>query len=520
MVNPYEAVLEALEAAGLSGTPTHRGGWMYQCPAHEDNQASLSVSEGDDEQALLYCFAGCPTAEVVDALGLEWSDLFRTRDRIPVDQYVYRLGNGMPHIRVVRYEPKGFTQDHYDTDKHEWISGLNGVLRVPFNLEHLTQAKQAGWPEPVYLTEGEKDAETLEALGVLTSTLLGGAGKWRDEYAQYFLGADVVIVADADDVGRTGAETIARHLDGVANTVRIVVPCSGKDATNHVQAGYGIDDFIEEGTDFDEFGPLDWETYEVEQTEWLLEPYVPRGGRVLAFGPAGSLKSLWSMWLAAHVAQDGGRVAYFSLEMLPSDTARRLKQLNPPKDRFLCFTKGFRIGSPSHLEKMIRGLKEYDLIVIDSWTAARAGMKDSNEQIAQLDTEFFLPLVRHTGAAVIMIDNTGHPVFGDKGKIKMDHARGASAKGDKADVTVWFDRPYEDNNYLTTLTVKKMRLDYAMPHPVNVVTPSDRIEFFYADDNGTPHRPMWQALDVADKADLSPYEDVAVARLRDRFKAL
>ena len=435
-MSPYETVLERLEEAGLEGQATYTGGYTFQCPAHEDNRASLSVAEGDDGRALVYCFAGCKTEEVIKALGLTWAELFGDpEDRLVVAEYVYEHMDGTPHIKVKRYQPKGFGQQRYEEGKWEW--GLNGAQRIPYRLPALATSEGT-----VYITEGEKDADTLAALGYTATTFLGGAGKWRDEYAQWFKDRDVVVCADKDDPGREGAARIARALGSTVSDVCVKVPVAGKDVTDHIRAGFTVEDLAEEGDAFDEFGPLDWDHYEVEKTQWLLEPYVPRNGRVLAFGSAGSLKSLWAMWLAAHIAEEGGKVAYFSLEMQPSMTAQRLKRLHPPKDRFLCFTKDFKLGSPSHTEKLVRGLKDFDLIVIDSWSAARAGERDSNEQVASLDTEFFLPIIRLTGAAIVIIDNTGHSLRTDKRMVKTDHARGASAKGDKMDVTVLFDRPF------------------------------------------------------------------------------
>lgn len=502
----YDTVVDALEAEGFES----EDGKMFQCPSHEDDKASLSVGEGDDGRALVYCFAGCKTEDVIDALGVSWGELFGDpEDRLVVAEYVYHDPEGTPNIRVKRYQPKGFGQQHWNGSAWEW--GLNGVPRYPYRLPELLASDDV-----VYLTEGEKDADTLAALGYTATTLLGGAGKWRDEYGPHFKDRTVVVVADADEPGRAGAQRVAAALRKVATDVGVVVPAYGKDVTDHVRAGLTVEELVEDGDGLDEFGPLDWDTYEVEQTDWLIEPYVPRHGRVLAFGKAGSLKSLWSMWLAAKVAGEGGRVAYFSLEMPPSMTAQRLKRLDPPKDRFLCFTKDFRLGSPTHTEKIARGLRDFDLIVVDSWTAARAGMRDSAEQIAELDVNFFLPIIRLTGAAVIIIDNTGHDAITDKGVVKMDHARGSSAKGDKMDVTILFDRPYEDNNYLTRMSVKKMRFDHSWPQPVEVYTPTDHIEFYFKESD----RPMWPGLDIMPKPERTPYDEIAEAGLRDRFKVL
>lgn len=510
MKSGYETVVDALEAGGYEGSWI-RDRRMYHCPAHDDDRPSLSVSEGDDGRSLVYCFAGCKTEDVISALGLEWKDLFGTEERVPVAEYVYVWPDGKPHIKVTRYQPKGFTQARWEDGV--WVDRLEDVPRIPYNLDLVYAAPK---DETIYIVEGEKDAETLVACGVVATTFLGGAGKWRDEYAKWFEDRRVVVIADADDPGRIGAERIYQKLLPVVSDIRLTVPPVGKDVTDLIMMGMTLDDLEDMGDGLDEFGPLDWEHYETSNTEWLLEPYVPRGGRVLVFGPAGSLKSLWAMWLAAHVAKDGGKVAYFSLEMLPSVTAQRLKRLAPPKDRFVCFTKDFRLGSPSHTEKLVRGLKDYDLIVVDSWTAARRGLKDSNEQVAELDTEFFLPVIKHTGASILVIDNTGHPAVTDRGLIKMEHARGASAKGDKMDVTIFFDRPYADNNYLTKIEVKKMRYDRPIPEPVVVFTPTDTIEFYFE----KTHKPMWPGLDIMAKPEPTPLEKAAEARLKDRFKAI
>jgi len=70
-VKPVDHVLKRLE-----GVRQCNGAWKALCPAHADREPSLSVTEGDDGQALLKCFAGCDTENVISELGLEMSDLF------------------------------------------------------------------------------------------------------------------------------------------------------------------------------------------------------------------------------------------------------------------------------------------------------------------------------------------------------------------------------------------------------------------------------------------------------------
>ena len=51
-----------------------------RCPAHDDKNPSLSVKIGDDDCVILKCFAGCPTEDVVEALGWKMRDLFASDD--------------------------------------------------------------------------------------------------------------------------------------------------------------------------------------------------------------------------------------------------------------------------------------------------------------------------------------------------------------------------------------------------------------------------------------------------------
>ena len=52
-----------------------KGKWMASCPAHRDKSPSLAVNEADD-RVLVHCFAGCETADVTAAIGLNVADLF------------------------------------------------------------------------------------------------------------------------------------------------------------------------------------------------------------------------------------------------------------------------------------------------------------------------------------------------------------------------------------------------------------------------------------------------------------
>src|ERR1017187_721882 len=55
---------------------TAPGRWIAKCPAHEDKTPSLSIRETQDGRVLLHCFGGCETQLVLQALALDFGDLF------------------------------------------------------------------------------------------------------------------------------------------------------------------------------------------------------------------------------------------------------------------------------------------------------------------------------------------------------------------------------------------------------------------------------------------------------------
>jgi hypothetical protein len=79
--DPLATVRAALEAADRDPRgPAYDFTARCPCPGHGrgrgDRSPSLSVREGADQRALVYCRVGCATEDVVAALGLTMRDLF------------------------------------------------------------------------------------------------------------------------------------------------------------------------------------------------------------------------------------------------------------------------------------------------------------------------------------------------------------------------------------------------------------------------------------------------------------
>lgn len=75
-MSPIDRLISALEAHGHTVRQVGDSEWITPCSAHDDRNASLSLGVGDDGRALVNCHAGCDTADVVAAVGLDMRDLF------------------------------------------------------------------------------------------------------------------------------------------------------------------------------------------------------------------------------------------------------------------------------------------------------------------------------------------------------------------------------------------------------------------------------------------------------------
>ncbi len=58
---------------------TGHGKYVARCPAHDDRSPSLSIRDCDDGRVLVHCHAQCQIEDVLDAVGLGFSDLMPER---------------------------------------------------------------------------------------------------------------------------------------------------------------------------------------------------------------------------------------------------------------------------------------------------------------------------------------------------------------------------------------------------------------------------------------------------------
>jgi 5S rRNA maturation endonuclease (ribonuclease M5) len=245
------------DAAALAAAIAHRcpqarqhgEQWQACCPAHDDHTPSLSITPAADK-VLVYCHAQCSLDTILAALGLTRRDLFvhgsahhdsapRNGHRRIVTTYNYVDAHGVLVHQTVRLTPKAFRQRCPDPkNPGGWIWNLEGVEPVLYHLPQVRAAVQHG--EPIYVVEGEKDAEALHALGLTATCNAMGAGKWRSSYSAALRDASVVVLPDNDPPGYQHARDICTALAGIAARCKLVplhTATLHSDVSDWLQAG-------------------------------------------------------------------------------------------------------------------------------------------------------------------------------------------------------------------------------------------------------------------------------------------
>jgi hypothetical protein len=106
---------------------------------------------------------------------------------------------------------------------------------------------------PVWWAEGEKDCDAMREGGGVATSHHGGAGKVTLAQAQClyhpsrsYNAAWIILVADRDDAGAFDAILRNNLLveAGFKGRLDIVRAAVGKDAWDHLAAGYGLDEFV------------------------------------------------------------------------------------------------------------------------------------------------------------------------------------------------------------------------------------------------------------------------------------
>lgn len=229
-------------------------GWQAKCPCrNDDNNPSLSIAEGSDGRVLVTCHrgGGCDVNQICTAVGLKVQDLMppkqerseRKEKLTFVEAYDFTDENGHLLFQKIRYVNqdgvKTFRQRKPDQNG-EWIYSLGETPKVLYNLPAVLDARKNG--QPIWVVEGEKDANTLIEMGLCATTMPGGAGKWLDIHTETLTGALVEIVADNDAPGKQHAQNVLDELVKAGCDAQIWISPQAKDITDHLKSGLTLAD--------------------------------------------------------------------------------------------------------------------------------------------------------------------------------------------------------------------------------------------------------------------------------------
>jgi AAA domain len=316
------------------------------------------------------------------------------------------------------------------------------VRRVLYGLPALSKADPS---EPVFITEGEQDVETIRTLGFVGTTNPGGAGKWQSDYNEFLRSRHVLILPDNDRVGHQHAEQVARSLLDVAASVRLIklpgLPEKG-DVSDWITAGHTREELLQLIEQTPALKPEDLPpALEIEQqpeedgdNPWRYAQDAPSflaaqekefegfahellapGAVTLLSAPRGIGKTHISHALAVALATGGEfrgeRVAPMRVLLLDRDNPggvvkqrlrawgatkalnlRVLTRQNAPDLKDKTAWDGFPIG-------------DYDVLIIDSVGSATEGI---TEKEGKLTTEVLATLLNlaRKGLAILLLQNT------------------------------------------------------------------------------------------------------------------
>ncbi len=122
-------------------------------------------------------------------------------------------------FQIERIEPgkKGTKKDFRirRPDKNgKWIYNKGDVRIIPYHLAEVLKADE------ILICEGEKDTDNLMKIGFTATTSPFGSGKWPDDFCQYFVGKNIVLVPDSDEPGRLHMKQVANNLKGYASSIK------------------------------------------------------------------------------------------------------------------------------------------------------------------------------------------------------------------------------------------------------------------------------------------------------------
>ncbi|MFD3396725.1 AAA family ATPase [Alteromonas macleodii] len=388
-------------------------------------------------------------------------------------EYIYTNEDGEPLYKVIRAHDRQGKKSFYQNGfvNGQFVKSMDGVTPVPFKLTELSTRTS----EPVYIVEGEKDAERLLNGGLLATTNSGGANNWKPDLNRHFESRDVIIIPDNDETGRKHAIKVCENLAEIAKTIKVVhlnkqwrkMPEKG-DVSDFLNAGYVIEDLARVAHDTLLYGVPD-------AREWLSDALItddmlnttpparqhlicgllPAGVVGIIGAPGGTGKSMCALQMSISIACGAAffgheierpcKVLYLSAEDDKEECWRRLNSFvtsnsingwkgnEEPIDAellkqnlfikslvgesfLLTQAEGTGVAMPTceadNLADLVAQIDNIKLIIVDTYSRFNGGRENSNEDAAQF-IKACERLSKKTGATILIIAHTRKGGRGD-----------------------------------------------------------------------------------------------------------
>lgn len=463
-----------------TGHHPKRNGNSYssRCPAHEDRNPSLSVSESQDGKLLIKCHAGCTLDEICNTLAIKPYDLFplkvqyHTEKYRPSQQqakieYIYTDEHGVHLYKKIRLPRKSFYIETWSEEK--WVSGLKIDTRVLYALPKVAGAISSD--QEIYLVEGEKDAETLLSRGLIATTPIEGAGSsLSSHYLSQLQNANIVLLYDEDEAGYKRRDQWIEFLKGIAKSIRVIAlpgiiyqKNHGRDVTDWLADGHTIQELLEltittKANNFEaslpKKNPLvvislqEFLERDIRPREMILSPLIPTQGLVMLYAKRGIGKTFIALGIAFAVSTGSTilkwsvpkprKVLYVDGEMPASAMQERLSLLAIGLDQELPDPSFFRLITPDlqpegipdlatvHGQQLIEdALCGAELLILDNLsTLVRATQE--NESDAWLPIQEWVLKLRRRGISILIVHHAG----------KSGQQRGTSRREDVLDTVI------------------------------------------------------------------------------------
>ena len=278
----FDRIREALENGGLEIRDNHGDRFAAQCPAHDDINPSLSVSDVPDG-VLLYCHAGCEVEDVLAELDLSKAALFNSRSGA---RYDFTDISGTQVLRsVFRTPDKKFTQRVKARDQ------------VPlYHLPEVVQAVREG--KVIVLCEGEKDANTAVQMGYTGTSAPMGASNFPKVDVRPLSGAKIIAIVDKDKAGEAWAQDVKERLEPITEKLQFYQASQGKDLSDHYASGHSMKELVPfkvpEGEKVGhrrELSLVDLRDFKMEVARFAKRDWYPLGDISIVSGAGGIGKS-------------------------------------------------------------------------------------------------------------------------------------------------------------------------------------------------------------------------------------